>query len=156
MEEVEFTENEVLIHTLLVDNKFEVLKEKIETYGINAHEVSKDDHVPEVEQQNRVIKERAQAIVQTLPYKCTPHKMTVVLIHYVIFWLHNIPKEGQDYSPKDMIMGEQTLDYSHACKLPFRAYAQVHDDTQTTNSMEPCTTGGINLGPSNMQGAHKF
>jgi hypothetical protein len=59
-------------------------------------------------------------------------------------------------SPRTLIMGEQVLDYNTLCKLPFGAYMQVHDDAKTTNTMEPRTTGGINLGPSNMQGGHKF
>jgi hypothetical protein len=36
-------------------------------------------------------------------------------------------------------------------------FRQVHDDRQQTNTMEPRTTGAINLGPTgNIQGAHKF
>ncbi len=53
-------------------------------------------------------------------------------------------------------MGAQVLDTKLLCKLPFGAYAQVHDDPQITNNMEPRTTRAINLGPSNMQGGHKF
>jgi hypothetical protein len=102
------------------------------------------------------VKERARAIVQTLPYKRMPRKMRIALIQYMIFWLNNIPKEGQEYTPKDMIMGKQILDTKHICKLPFGAYAQVHEDPAVTNTMGPRTTGGINLGPSNMQGAHRF
>ncbi len=82
--------------------------------------------------------------------------MQIALIQYIVFWLNNIPKEGQDSSPREMIMGEQALDFSNLCKLPFGAYAQVHEDPQIMNTMEPRTTGGINLGPSNMTGAHKF
>jgi hypothetical protein len=45
-----------------------MLREDIEDYGIKANIVAKEEHVPEVERQIRVIKERARAIVQTLPY----------------------------------------------------------------------------------------
>jgi hypothetical protein len=55
-----------------------------------------------------------------------------------------------------MIMGMQVLDYKAICKLPFGAHVQVHEDPQITNTLEPKTTGGINLGPCNMQGGHKF
>ncbi len=137
-------------------NEFQMLKDDLEEYGINIHVVSKEEHVPEVERQNRVIKERARGVVQTLPYKSMPRKMRVALIQYIVFWLNNIPKEGQDSSPREIIMGEQALDFSNLCRLPFGAYTQVHEDPQITNTMEPRTTGGINLGPSNMTGAHKF
>ncbi len=47
-----------------------------------------------------------------------------------------------------MVLGEQNLD----CKN-----VQVHDDLSVTNTMEPRTTGAINLGPTgNLQGAHRF
>ncbi len=124
--------------------------------GIDVHIVTKDEHVPEVERQNRVIKERARAIVQTLLYKAVPKRIRIALIHYVVFWLNSIPKEDQVASPKELIMGEKVLDFSTLCKLPFGAYVQVHDDAQITNTMEPRTMGGINLGPSNMQGGYRF
>jgi hypothetical protein len=157
VEDLEFVSGEENpIHTILADNEFQALRQDIEELGVNVHVVTKEEHVPEVERQNRVIKERARAIVQTLPYKTLPKKIRIALIYYVIFWLNNIPKEGQRLSPKEMIMGMQVLDSKALCKLPFGAYVQVHDDSPTTNTMEPRTTGGINLGPSNMQGGHKF
>jgi hypothetical protein len=57
------------VHTILADNEFQVLQDEIEEMGINVHIVTKNDHVPEVERPNRVIKERVRAIIQTIPYK---------------------------------------------------------------------------------------
>lgn len=83
--------------------------------------------------------------------------MRIAIIHYVVFWLNNLPKLDQDVSPRDIIMGEQKLDYKAIGRLPFGAYTQVHDDLAITNTMEPRTTGAINLGPAgNIQGAHIF
>jgi hypothetical protein len=113
--EVEFGEQEVPVHTILADNEFQALREDIEELGINVHVVSKDEHVPEVERQNRVIKERARAIVQTLPYKKIPRRMRIALIQYVIFWLNNTPRENQMQSPRDIIMGSQILDIKTVC-----------------------------------------
>jgi hypothetical protein len=137
---VEFSGQDVPVHTILADNEFQALKDDVEELGINVHVVTKDEHVPEVERQNRVIKERAKAIVQTLPYKKIPRKMRIVLIHYVIFWLNNMPRENKTQSPRDMIMRLQVLDFKSVCKLPFGAYVQVHEDAQVTNNMEPRTT----------------
>jgi len=57
---VEFFDTEdTPIHTLLADNEFQSLKGEIENDGVQVHVVTKNEHVPEVECQNRVIKERA-------------------------------------------------------------------------------------------------
>jgi phospholipid N-methyltransferase len=55
---------------------------------------AKEEHVAEIERQHRVIKERARAVIQTLPFKNMPKKMRIALIHNVVFWLNNIPKVG--------------------------------------------------------------
>ncbi len=87
--------------------------------------------------QNRVIKERIRAVMQTMSYNQMPKKMKV--------------------TPKEIIMGDQKLDYKTVCQLPFRAYTQVHDDLAVTNNMKPWTAGAVNLGPTgNIQGAHRF
>jgi len=40
--------------------------------------------------------------------------------------------------------------------LPFGAYVHVHEDNSTTSTMDTRTTGGINLGPSNLNGGFKI
>jgi len=116
IDNVEFLEDEDKpIHTLLADNEFQTLRDDIENEGVQVHVVTKNEHVPEIERQNRVIKERARAIIQTLPYTDLPKKIRIALIKYVLFWLNNTPKEGQDLSPREMIMGEQVLDCKNLC-----------------------------------------
>jgi hypothetical protein len=82
--------------------------------------------------------------------------MRVAMIQYIIFWLNNIPKDDQDRSPKEMIMGEQVLDTKLLSRLPFGAYVQVHNDNDSTNTMTQRTTGAINSGPNNMNGSYRF
>jgi hypothetical protein len=72
---MEFNAKEDEIHMILADTEFQVLQNNIEDLGISLNIVLKDEHVPEVERQNRVIKERARAIVQMLPYKKLPKKV---------------------------------------------------------------------------------
>jgi hypothetical protein len=56
-----------------------------------------------------------------------------------------------------LIFGEQKLNYKTLCRIPFGAYAQVHDDQSITNMMESRTTGAISLGGTgNIQGTYKF
>jgi hypothetical protein len=157
VDSMEFNVDENIVHTVLADNEFQALQDDVEEFGINVNIAAKDEHVPEVERQNRVIKKRARAIVQTLPYRRIPKKMWIAMIQYVVYWLNNIPKEDQRESPRDIIFGVRQLNYKTTCQLRFGAYVQVHDEISNTNTMEPCTTGAINLGPTgNVQGAHKF
>jgi hypothetical protein len=74
-----------------------------------------------------------------------PKKMRIAVINYVVYWLTFITKEGQDLSPREMIMGGQKIDYQKMCRLPFRSYVQVHNDN-VTNTMETRTSGEINWG----------
>jgi len=104
----------------------------------------KNENVPEAERQNQVIKERARAITKLYCIKAYLEKYG--LIYYVVYWLNNVPKTGQDFSPKEFIFGEQRLDYNNICKFPFGSYMQVHDDLVVANTMESRTTGAIILG----------
>jgi hypothetical protein len=56
-----------------------------------------------------------------------------------------------------LICGEQLLNYRTVCRIPFGAYAQVHDDQSITNTMSSRTTGAISLGSvNNVQGTYRF
>jgi hypothetical protein len=157
IQEMEFKEYNNPIHTVLADSEFQSVRDEIEMMGIHVKIVVKDEHVPEVERQSRLFKERARAIIQTMPYQKIPKKMKIALLQYVVFWLNNILKDDQDYSPKELIMGGQKLDYKSLCKLPFGSYAQVPDDNPQMNTMESRTTGAINLGPTgNILGGHRY
>jgi predicted hydrolase (HD superfamily) len=64
--DIDFTETEERpVHTILADNEFEAVREEMEEYGIRVNITAKQENVPEVERQNRVIKEHARAIIQT-------------------------------------------------------------------------------------------
>jgi REP element-mobilizing transposase RayT len=116
LNDVEFNNSEDTIHTVLADDEFKILQEEVEEMGVNVSIVTKNEHVPKVERQNRVIKERARCIIQTLPYSKVPRKIQIALIQYIVSWLNNIPKENQLLSPREMIMGEQILDCKAICK----------------------------------------
>jgi hypothetical protein len=157
MEMIEFNVRSNPMHTILADNEFQVLREYLEDEGVHVDIVSKDEHVPEVERQNNVIKERVRAIIQTPPYNKMPKKIHSAVVSYVVYCLNYIPKEGQDMSPREMILGGSKLDYQKMCNLPVGANLQVHNDNQVTNTIETRTTRAINLGPAEyIQGGHKF
>ncbi len=78
--EMNFTEQNNPIHTILADNEFESIRESMEALGVVVNVTAKEEHVPEIERQQRVIKERARAVIQTLPFKNMPKKMRIALI----------------------------------------------------------------------------
>jgi hypothetical protein len=112
---VEFNVEENAVHTILADNEFQALRDDVEELGINVNIAAKDEHVPEVERQNRVIKEQAGAIVSTLPYKRIPKKMRIAIIHYVVYWLNNIPKEELKGSLTILLYADCLLEHMHKC-----------------------------------------
>ncbi len=79
MNEVEFILQHNTVHMILVDNEFQALREDVENMGIQVNIVTKEEHLPEVERQNRVLKERARAMIQTLPFHNIPKKMKVTM-----------------------------------------------------------------------------
>jgi hypothetical protein len=115
------------------------------------------ERVPEIERQIRVIKERARAIVSTLPFKNLPSRMIIELIHFVVLCLNAFPpSSGNTYIPRTIMTGT-TLDYNKHCRLPFGAYVETHEDNEATNTMVELTRGAICLGPTaNFQGSYIF
>jgi hypothetical protein len=55
VDEMEYSEYNNSVHTILADNEFD---------GTKVNVTAKDEHVPEVERQIRVIKERARAVIR--------------------------------------------------------------------------------------------
>jgi hypothetical protein len=78
--EVECSAQSNAVHTILADNGFQSLKEEVEDMGVQVNIMAKEEHAPEVERQNRVLKERAGAMIQTMPHTKNPKKMKVALI----------------------------------------------------------------------------
>ena len=129
----------------------------MELQGINLNITSRDEHVPEIKRFIRTVKERAHAIVNTLPFETLPHRLIVEIIYNTMFWLYCFPKKDGIHptiSPC-MIVTSSTIDQVKHCKLQFGAYVQVHE--QHNNSMILRTSGAIALHPTgNAQGSYYF
>jgi hypothetical protein len=100
---------------------------------------------------------QGKSSVYCTDFKKMPKKLKIAMIHYVVYGLNLLPKSDQEHLPRDIVMGEEKLDYKKLCQIPFGAYIQVHDDLDMMNTMESRTTGAINLGlTGNIQGTHRF
>ena len=126
--------------------------------GIHANLATRNEHVPEIERQHRVIKERAHACCSTLPFKVLPKLLLVKMVKNCVIWINMFPAKGgiPNVSPRTLMTGIK-LDYSKHFRLPFGSYVQVRDDPSLTNSPTARTVGAITLGPtSNLQGGYKL
>jgi len=78
----------------LGDNEFEAIRGDMATLGVAVNITAREEHVPEIERQHRVIKERARAVIQTLPYRSVPKKMRIALIEKGNILAEQHPKDG--------------------------------------------------------------
>ena len=58
-----------------MDNEFEPLTNKLKGQIINLNTTAQEEHVPEIEQKIRVVKEHARSTWNTLPFARMPHVM---------------------------------------------------------------------------------
>jgi hypothetical protein len=69
------------IKTIHCDGKFRVVMEKVkDNLGVQMNFTNALDHVPEVERNNRTIKERVRAAYHGLPYKALPRQLFRYLV----------------------------------------------------------------------------
>ncbi len=78
-----------VIQTALMDMEFEKLRTMMPHRALNT--MAAHEHVGEVEQKIRVIKERARGTFNTLPYKKLPKLMVIELLHFCIMWMNSFP-----------------------------------------------------------------
>jgi hypothetical protein len=70
------------VGTVLMDIKFESIQNLVPTIAINT--IMAHKHIPKIKRRIRLIKERGQGILNTLPYKKTPQLMLIELIYHII------------------------------------------------------------------------
>jgi hypothetical protein len=142
-----------------MDCKFECLRLELLSHGVNLNTTATSEHVPDIERQIRLIKERARALCSTLPFKNIPGRMIIEMLANVVLWINAFPPlsgVSKTFSPRT-IMTDTALDFNKHFQIPFGAYAEVHEDRNITNTLEERTQPEICLGPTaNFQGSYKF
>ena len=147
------------ITTLLMDGEFAPMKFDLLALGMTLNVTAANEHVPRIERQIRVIKERVRATRHTLPFRSIPAVMLIELVYFSTMWLNAFPPKGgvsDNISPRGIMTGIQ-FDYGKHCRLPFGSYVQAHEEPNPTNTQAARTVGAICLGPTgNSQGSYKF
>ena len=142
-----------------MDREFSHMAEDFNSLGVQLQTVATDAHVPTIERQIRVIKERVRVTRHTLPFKVLPLLMLVELVYHSVMWINAFPPKGgvsETLSPRSIITG-LNLDAKKHCQLPFGTYVQANVSNHPTNTPAARTVGAICLGPKgNLSGTYKF
>jgi hypothetical protein len=146
------------IATINCDNEFQPLMAELQdVYNVTMNYANPQEHVPEAERNNRVIKERFRAAFHRLPYKKIPKIMVKILTMECAKKLNFFAPRGgisPYYSPR-MILHQQSLDYNKHCSFPFGSYVQAHTEPDPKNTQHPRTLDCIYLRyVDNDQGGH--
>ena len=145
--------------TIIMDGEFESMRSEINEIGLELNTTAANEHVPKIERQIRVIKERTRCIRHTLPFKFIPLLMVVEMVYMSCMWINAFPPKGgvsETLSPRHIMTGQQ-FDYNKHCKWAFGEYGQTHEENNPPNSQAARAIGAICLGPTgNLQGSYKF
>jgi hypothetical protein len=114
------------------DGKFAPLKPLIKSMpdGPLVKLSSANEHIPEIEQIIRVVKERCRATRHILPFQRIPKLLTIHIVLNVVKLLNLFLTKGgvsEIISPKTIISGK-TLDYKNHLSLQVGQYCQVHEE----------------------------
>ena len=86
------------------------------------------------------MKERARCTMSILPYNILLKLVIIELMHFCVMWMNSLflVKSGifEKWSPRE-IVSRHKLDAKLHCKVPFRAYCEVHIDLDIRNTLEP-------------------
>ena len=139
------------------DGEFKsIMDPVVDNMDIEMNYSAPDMHVPDIERNNRVIKERFRIAYYRLPYKKIPRIMIRYLAMVCARQLNLFPaKHGisKHYSPHMIITG-RNFDYKKYCVCEFGAYVQ--GTTKTTNTNLARTIDAIYLRPANsINGGHE-
>ena len=119
-----------------MDNKFEVLRDDFREEGFNLNTNAADKHVPHIERQIKLVKERVRITWNLLPYKNSPNRMIYRMLENTVFWLKALPinsSMSSTISPRTLMTGI-TIDFRKHYKIEFGAYAKAHEKTFAYNS----------------------
>ena len=96
------------VTTELMDREFVLMSTALLNMGVSLNTASASEHVPEIERQQRVIKERARACHNSLPFKMILKIMITEMIYNCVLWINAFhPKGGVSYSisPRTFLTG---------------------------------------------------
>jgi hypothetical protein len=114
-----------------------------------------NEHVPEAENNNRIIKERVRTMYHNMPYHVVPHLVMEHLVKRAVRQLNYFPAKGgvSAYFSPFTIINKKAVDAKTELQYATGSYVQAHDGTDNTPSSR--TLDCIYLSPNDSkQGGH--
>jgi hypothetical protein len=148
------------VKTVLADNKFGTLKEKL----MNKEEVDLNlgapkHYIPEVERNILIIKGRLRSVLTSMPYDYLPLNFKTELVLACVVTLNMIPRQASvspAHSPWGLITG-RSIDYNKHFRLAPGAYCLVHEENAPTNTMDQRALAAIAISPcTSLYGSYRF
>ena len=148
------------IMQIFCDNEFRPLVDPLQDeFSVAINFANPQEHVPEAERNNRVIKERVRATYHRLPYKHLTRTMVKMLVTEAAKKLNFFPaKHGVSkyYSPR-MILHQRNLDYTKHCQYALGTYVQAHEEPKISNTNAPRSLDCLYMRYNdNAQGGHEL
>jgi hypothetical protein len=71
-----------------LDGEFEPMCGNLADLGIALNEAARDEHIGDIEQFNRTLKECMRAIYNTLPFTNMPPRLVIEMAKHAVYWLN--------------------------------------------------------------------
>ena len=99
------------------------------------------EHVPEAEHNNCVLKEHMHATYHEIPYKMLPRTVICYMVMETTAKLNYFPtKDGcSNYFGPREVLHHVKLDYKKHCSMTLLSYVLAHDEPTPTNTAESCS-----------------
>ena len=148
------------IKELFADNEFGAVKKDIEQYnGVRTDLATPNEHVPDIERNIRVVKDRTRCSIHDMPYPSLPRNFKKDLVLSLVIMLNTIPRKAgisEYYSPWTLITGRK-LNYKLHCRVRPGEYCMTHEEEKPRNSTKARATNAVAIGPcANLHGTYKF
>ena len=144
------------IDQIIADNQYKCLRDGLLPIMLTV--VGAGEHIGDIEQSIRTVKEGARTTIQGLPFKRYPTVLVNAIIQKSVGDRNSFPEENRvskDMRPRMIITGQPKIDYND-CKLELGQYCEVYTHTDPTNRQHTRSIGGIALLPSNNNGGYTF
>ena len=95
-----------VVDLALMDMEFEKLRDKLSIVEVNT--TASREHVPEIERQIRLIKERVRCTTSEFPFNPVPRLVLIHAFYTCVMWLNDIPRKSgavQGISPRELVIG---------------------------------------------------
>ena len=107
------------------------------------------EHVPEIERQIRLIKERVRCTTSDFPFDHIPRMVLIHVVYMCVMCINAIPRKVglfQGISPRELVTG-RTLYYKRDCWACIGGYIEASMDAIVTNDNVPHNRSCIALAP---------